>query len=341
MFILNWLTIAFNAVVYFLLGLVVMFTGGGVWRCVSQAARHEDIITRAGLPSYEAGLPGAKMHFLPTGSSDAILLESDGHFALVDCAEDSDNPKNDPGLAGVGYEDYVVDYVKRVAGDADGKAVLDFVLGTHAHSDHIGGFDTLLLDPDITVKKAFLQLYTDEDMNETERGWDNAEVYRQMMDACAAREVPVVQDIPAEPFQLGALTVTILNGGYDPAWLKTGNENDSSLGLLVQAGKRRAFLAGDILMGDDLALCGRIGKVDLLKVGHHGHPDGTSVPFVAALRPEIAVFTSGDEKPDASTKLALFANSALYTTKDFGGLVAVFGDKVTLYAIGDTPKSSP
>jgi hypothetical protein len=49
-------------------------------------------------PASQAGEAVNAVHFLPTGSSDAILLESDGHFALVDCAEDSDNPRVFPEL---------------------------------------------------------------------------------------------------------------------------------------------------------------------------------------------------------------------------------------------------
>ena len=343
MVVLDSLHIAWNAVAYFLLGLVVMFSSGGVWRTVTQSAKGEEFITRAGLPAYTKKLPGAKIHFLSTGGSDAILLESAGHFALIDCAEDSDNPKNDPDLNLTGYEDYVCDYVKRAAG-AGGKATLDFVLGTHAHSDHIGGFDTLLMDKNITVKKAFLQRYSDEGMNETEQGWDNTEVYQQMLDACAKRNVPVIQDMPTEPFRLGALTLTILNSYSADPRPKSSGENGNSLGLLVELGGKRAFLAGDINWGnkgDEMLLCGKIGKVDLLKVGHHGHGGSSGIPFIAALRPRLSVITTGAKSvPNATNVLALFANSKIHCTGDFGGVVAVFGDELTLYAIGDTPKKS-
>ena len=41
----------------------------------------------------------------------------------------------------------------------DGKVVLEFVLGTHSHSDHIGGLDTVILDENITVKTAYIKEY--------------------------------------------------------------------------------------------------------------------------------------------------------------------------------------
>ena len=345
MIVFTWLKLAFNSVAYFLLGLAVMFTSGGAWRCIGAASKGEELMTRTGLPAYSAALPGAKIHFLSTGGSDAILLESDGHFALVDCAEDSDNPTNDPDLNLTGYEEYVRGYVKRVAAGPDGKVVLDFILGTHAHSDHIGGFDTLLADPDVTAEKAFLQRYSNEGMNEAELGWDNLEVWQQMMDACAAKNISVIQDMPTAPFALGAFKITILNSFANDPRPKTAGENGNSLGVLVETGGKRAFLAGDINWtdnGDEFLLCCQIGKVDLLKVGHHGHDGSTSIPFAAALRPEYAVFTSGaGNTPGAVTTLALFANSKLYCTGDFGGAVAVFGSDVAMYSIGDTPVPSP
>ena len=346
MIIFTWLKLAWNAVAYFMLGLVVMFTSGGAWRCITQAISGEELMTRDGLSAHAGTLPGTKIHFLATGSSDAILLESNGNFAMVDCAEDSDNPTNDPGLNLTGYEEYVRGYIKSVAGGPDGKVVLDFILGTHAHSDHIGGFDTLLADPDITVKKAFLQRYTNEGMNETELGWDNMEVWQQMMNACAAKGIPVVQDMPTEPFEIGAFKITILNSFSRDPRPRTAGENGNSLGVLVEANGKRVFLAGDINWtddGDEMLLCSQIGKVDLLKVGHHGYAGSTGIPFAAALRPNYAVLTNNFGSIPAGTKttLALFANSKMVCTGDFGGLVAVFGSDVALYAIGDTPVPSP
>ena len=100
-----------------------------------------------------------RIHFLNTGSSDAILIESNGRFALVDAGEDSDYPADRPNLIYTGYEQVVLQYLKDHAADGNGKVTLDFVLATHAHSDHMGGFDTVISDPDITVKRAYLKPY--------------------------------------------------------------------------------------------------------------------------------------------------------------------------------------
>lgn len=120
-----------------------------------------------------------RIHFLNTDNSDAILLESDGRFAMVDAGEDTDNPRGLPGLNLPGFEDRVLAYLKAHAADADGKVHLDFIVGTHAHSDHLGGFDTILADPDVSVGRAYLKAYDSSVINEEEvREWDNGDVFR-------------------------------------------------------------------------------------------------------------------------------------------------------------------
>ena len=69
---------------------------------------------------------GDRIYFLNTGGADAILIESEGKYALVDGAEDSDNPRGFPDLAFEGTEDYVVDAVRKIAGDENGIRIIRY-----------------------------------------------------------------------------------------------------------------------------------------------------------------------------------------------------------------------
>ena len=290
------------------------------------------------LPVYTGGIPGDKIHFLNTGNSDAILLESDGHFALVDAAEDSEYPAGRRSLAYPGWEAYVLDYIKRIAG---GK--LDFILGTHAHSDPIGGFDTLILDPDVHIGRAYLKPYDDARMRGHERSyWDNQIVHDQMEAALKERGVPLIEDIPGESFALENFTVTLYNRGHMPS----GDENDNSIGALIEHDDRRAFLAGDInnISGAEHRLAGEIGPVDLLKAGHHGHNGSSTLAIAAGLRPETAVFANRGRPSPCVMGRFIFAGSArrLLSTGRFGGVMAVFLDeKIEYYAIHEFIKPLP
>lgn len=278
-----------------------------------------------------------KIHFLDTGSSDAILLESDGKFALVDAGEDADNPRGFEDLDLKGYEDKVVEYLKRVATGPDGKVTLEFVVGTHAHSDHIGGFDTVISDPDIVVKEAYLKEYDPSRISDNEvEDWDNAEVYEQMTAACAARGVPVVTDLENKVLALGNYTIAIYNGAVRDYGKKVG-ENDNSLALSVTDGRYKVLLMGDVNFnhGVEKAIGRAVGKVDLIKVGHHGNLWSTGTPFLSATKPDIAIFTNveGGAKFPVEFRLAMTCGTAMYATGEYGGIVAAMeADGVKLYS---------
>lgn len=276
------------------------------------------------------GASGDKIHFLSTGSSDAILLESDGRFALVDCAEDTDNPRGFEGLELDGYEEKVLEYLKTNAADADGKITLDFVVGTHAHSDHIGGFDTIISDENIHVNRAYLKTYDESGIYDNEvENWDNKEVYNQMVDALNEKNVPIISQMDSTPFTLGNYKITLFNTDYDSTNEKVG-ENDNSLGVLIEKNGTKVFLSGDIdnVTGDEAKLAPDIGKIDLLKVGHHSYSRSTSGKWLKTLDPAVCVITNNYESVDFRTvrRITRVSKSAVLITGQENGVVAVIGD---------------
>ena len=77
-------------------------------------------------PEIQSSSGTLNVHFIDVGQGDSILAESDGHYMLIDAGE------NDQ--AGT-----VISYLK-----AQGVTKLDYVIGTHPHSDHIGGLDKVI-----------------------------------------------------------------------------------------------------------------------------------------------------------------------------------------------------
>ncbi|MBQ6266704.1 MAG: MBL fold metallo-hydrolase [Clostridia bacterium] len=282
------------------------------------------------LPAAPAQVGDDCIHFMKTGSSDAILIESNGHFALVDAAEDADNPRGFDNLVFKGHELEVLAYLKAHAADANGKVHLDFILGTHAHSDHIGGFDTVILDPDVTIDRAYLKAYESSKIREYElENWDNQEVYDQMVNALAARDIPLVR--PDEtPFTLGDFQVTILNTD-DPESPEKVGENDNSLGVLLEKNGTKIFLAGDMddYSGDETRYAPVIGKVHLLKVGHHGYSGSSSETFISTLLPDACVITNDGHNVDRKTLariVRICRHRNVYITGNESGVLAVIGD---------------
>ncbi len=290
------------------------------------------VVSLRALPSARQNASGRdRIHFLKTGSSDAIILESEGRFAMVDAGEDTNNPRGFPGLELPGYEQEVLGYLKQNCADENGKVHLDFVLGTHAHSDHIGGFDTILLDPDVTVGRAYLKAYDSSRIHENEvTEWDNQEVYDQMVAALHARNIPLIQNPEPVTFAFGHFTVTLINA-VDPESDGKVGENDNSFGVLLEKDGTKIFLAGDMddLSGDETRLAPEIGKVDLLKVGHHGYGGSSSEGFISTLKPEICVLTNNRYGPshDTMTRIVkICLHDRIYLTGCENGVLAVIGE---------------
>jgi len=264
------------------------------------------------------------IHFLGTGYSDCIILESNGKFAMIDAAEDTDYPANKPSLKLPGYEDKVVEYINKHCLSSDGMVHFEFVLGSHAHSDHIGGFDTVIQQDNVVIEKAYLKPYDEEGIIAYERTrWDNLEVYTQMLDALKKKNIPVIQSFEKEKLTLGNFTVTFFNGSYRKLAKKTG-ENRNSVVTLVECGQNRAILAGDMnySCGGEKEIADAVGKVDILKVGHHGYIGSTSNYWVRKLNPDIAVICNYKKRvyPDVLFKLTKIAGAKMFYTGDCQGV---------------------
>ncbi|MBR5112065.1 MAG: MBL fold metallo-hydrolase [Clostridia bacterium] len=288
------------------------------------------VMTFRTLPAYtEKAEDTNRIHFLKTGCSDAIILESGGHFAMVDGGEDTDNPRNFPGLELAGYEQEVLGYLKEHCADESGKVHLDFIVGTHAHSDHIGGFDTIISDPGVSVDCAYLKEYDSSKINDYEiEAWDNQEVYDQLVSALRERNTPII--IPdSTPFTFGSFTVTLMNT-VDPENSEKVGENDNSLGVLLEKNGTKIFLAGDIdnYTSDETRLAPQIGKIDLLKVGHHCNSGSSTEDFISALLPGACVITNNSPLniDTLAGIIKICRHDRVYITGNENGVVAVIGD---------------
>lgn len=267
-----------------------------------------------------------KIHFLNTGHSDCIILESDGHFAMIDAAEDTEYPASKPHLKLQGYEDVVVDYLLNHCKNENGRVHLDFVLGTHAHSDHIGGFDTVIDHPLVDIDRAFLRKYNEENVFIMERkAWDNVEVYEQMVNALKRKNVEIIEEMDSMKVTLGEFKITLYHSHNKKGLFKFG-ENVNSVAALIETDSFKALLTGDVNYKDgyELELAKKVGKIDLLKVGHHGHAFSTSFAMVKRLMPSVAVVTNSAKAimPDIKFKLAKIAKAKIFATTDCNGVIA-------------------
>ncbi|NGM16632.1 MBL fold metallo-hydrolase [Eggerthellaceae bacterium zg-893] len=141
-----------------------------------------------------------RIHVLPFEYTDCIVLESQGRFGIVDSGEDSDRPDGSdprypdrPGIVhGNGREAEVIAYLE---GLGVNETNLEFYLGTHPHSDHIGSADEIIRA--FKPTRVYVPEYSDGYILNPDRLWDNQYVYDQMLAAADELGIPVILNLDA------------------------------------------------------------------------------------------------------------------------------------------------
>ena len=209
------------------------------------------------LPSGEAGLT---VHFIDVGQGDSILAESDGRFMLVDAGE------ND-------QADTVVSYLK-----GQGVETLDYVIGTHPHSDHIGGLDKVIDTFD--VGKVILPPVE-----------HTTKTFEDVLDAVAGKGLKLTKPRVGDTYTLGNASFTIIAPNED-----YGNDlNNWSVGIRLDYGDNRFVMCAEALAEADILENGIDISADVLKAGHHGSSTSTSEAFLDKVAPSVAVIQCGKD----------------------------------------------
>ena len=123
-------------------------------------------------------------------------------------------------------------------------------------------------------------------------------------------------------------------------------ENCNSLGILLKQGNKKAFFAGDMnnipkkvgneKIGDEDRLKDKIGKIDLLKLGHHGYQYSNTRGYMNVLKPEYAIITNDPDCIYLEINDYLEKNKVnyLYSTYDKYEVNAIITDDEIILGFG-------
>lgn len=201
------------------------------------------------------------IQFIDVGQGDCILINQNEDYMLIDAGNNEDG-------------ELLVNYFKDL-----GIKKFNYVIGTHAHEDHIGGLDNIINNFDIG------KFYMPDVITTTK-------TFEDVLDALLEKNKAFDTPSIGKEFKLQDLDFKVLYVGNDKTDL-----NNTSIVLKMTYKDTTYLFMGDatekvekILIDDGVDL-----KSDVLKVGHHGSQYSTTSNFLKKVSPSYAVIQVGKD----------------------------------------------
>ncbi len=285
---------------------------------VTKTTTWDDVYSAFGLESGPGvtssdGFNDVSATVLYVGQGDCIFIKAGDTNILIDAGVWDSYP-------------YINDFLK-----ASGVKNIDYFFVTHPHTDHIGSFTKVLAD--YTVGEIIIDRFAPE-LTPTNSTYD--EFLKAIGKSSAlVREADKGETIS---FDKGQMTV-ISDGMYSDL-------NNSSLVLHFEYGETSFLFTGDCEYEteDDLLAQGLIPRCDVLKAGHHGTKDATSMDFLNAIKPAYVVVSCGINNEYGYPKDKFMsrverAHAELYRT-DEDGNITFLTDGQTIEIVTDSKRAS-
>lgn len=199
-----------------------------------------------------------KIFLFDVGQADSTLVIYKGELILIDAGEDNNG-------------EFLVGYMKRL-----GISKLDYVIGTHVHSDHIGGLDKIIKA--FEIENIYMP-YTGSDNTSKE--------YREVLEEVIKKDMEITNPSIGDVFYINdAICEIKYVDNKEP-----DNINLASIVIQISLDEQEYLFMGDAEKEIEDSV--RWKDVDILKVAHHGSSTSSSVSFLEQTLPEISVISAG------------------------------------------------
>ncbi|MDV2581991.1 MBL fold metallo-hydrolase [Alkalibacillus haloalkaliphilus] len=192
--------------------------------------------------------------------------------------------------------------------------VIDLVIGTHIHADHIGQMDEVIENFNV-----------DEVWMTGNEG--SSETYERAITAIETSDVNYHEPRAGEEYEIGSVELEVVH----PNALM-GDYNEDSISTHLTYGDVAFLFTGDAeehgeatMLEGDYEL-----SADVLKLGHHGSSSSTTPNFLETVDPQVAVYSAGANNSyghphEEVVERVLNENIDLYGT-DVNGTVTITTD---------------
>jgi competence protein ComEC len=241
-----------------------------------------------------------RVYFIDVGQGDSIFIQSaDGSTALIDGGYDN-------GMA--------LAYLQSIGSATH----LNAVIASHPHADHIGGLS------EVMETFAVDGVWTSGAIHTTY-------AFEHFIDTIDARHIPYHEVTIGDHISAGSLQFDVLYGQTS-----NSNLNNTSLVLRLVYGNVSFLFTGDAESSVETQLVETNADrlpATILKVGHHGSYTSSSPAFLAAVHPQVAVYSAGGNNsyghPHQVTLAHLAAVGAIVYGTNVSGTIVVETDGTT------------
>jgi competence protein ComEC len=264
-----------------------------------------------GAPANPAADAGLTVYFIDVGQADAALVVCGEAAMLTDGGNVADS-------------DLIYAFLKE-----RGITRLDYIVGTHAHEDHIGGLAGALNYA--TVGVAYCPV-TEFD----------SKAFQDFVKYLDEQGKSITIPRHGDTFALGGAEVEIL-GPINPS----DEPNNTSIVLKLTYGDTSFLFTGDAERAEesDIIEAGYDLSATVLKVGHHGSETATTYPFLREIMPKYAVISCGKDNsyghPDEATLSRLRDAGVKVFRTDMQGTVTATSDGNTISFSTEKNRGAP
>ena len=231
-----------------------------------------------------------EVEFIDVGQGDAILIRSGTSNMLIDAGNNEDG-------------ELLVEYFRSL--DITN---FKYVVGTHAHEDHIGGMDDIIDNFDIET------FYMPDTVTTTK-------TFEDVLDSLEAKNYNFNIPKEGEILYLGEVKLEVIHIGNDESDL-----NSTSIILRLDHGNNSFLFTGDATSDVEKSILDKNIDVDILKVAHHGSKYSSTLTFLKRVSPKYAIIEVGENNSyshpsDIILKRLASINATIYRTDRDGTII--------------------